>query len=184
MNRYPFLKNIAISINHLKLNVMKKIKLILAISILVILSVNAQIKMNSNGNIGVGSETTPTSKFELGNQEWIRLNAPSSKAGILFYEIQGSSATDVKYGARMFYDEDDDGLYIVTKQNWNDNLGIFINRTYGKVGIRKNNPSQALDVYGNTQTSGIFIPSDISFKKNIESITKDKIDRLYLSLTS
>jgi hypothetical protein len=86
------------------------------------------------GNVGIGN-TAPVSKLELGNDQWLKFQS-STTAGILFREgTHNHTATNVRYGAKIYYDEDDDMLRISTMQDYTENVGICIRRTYPRVGI-------------------------------------------------
>lgn len=54
----------------------------------------------------------------------------------------------------------------------------------GKVGIGKNNPSEALDVVGNIKTSGMLITSDGATKKNLSSFDRGLAEVMQLNPVS
>lgn len=102
---------------------------------------------NRYGNVGIGT-TAPTAKLELGDNQWIMLNALQGTAGINFYETGSKTATDVQYGGKIFYDGNSDTLRIVTRENNADKLGIAISRASGNVGIGTTDPNRKLQVVG------------------------------------
>lgn len=121
---------------------MKKTFIVL-ISLLLVVHLNAQQWGGSTtttgniyrtGNVGIGN-TAPVSKVELGTDQWLKFQA-STTAGILFREgTLGHTATDVQYGAKIYYDQADDIFRISTMQNYTENVGICLRRTYPRVGI-------------------------------------------------
>ncbi len=158
---------------------MKKAFTLFAIALCLIINLEAQLKVSNTGFIGLGSVTSPTSQLEFGNNQWLKLTATSGKSGILFYETGTNSATDVTYGARMYYDESNDRFLIVTKQEGVDRYGISIQRTYGRVGIGMVNPSYTLDVNGYVRATNITVSSDSRLKTNITNFERKDANKLF-----
>lgn len=142
-------------------------------------SIDAQLKVSNTGFIGIGTATSPTSQLELGNNQWLKLTATNGQTGILFYESGTNSGTDVTYGARMFYDEDNDRFLIVTKQQGVDRYGISIQRTYGRVGIGMVNPSYSLDVNGYVRATNITVSSDSRLKTNVSNFGPKEANKIF-----
>lgn len=140
--------------------------------------INAQIKVISDGKVGVGTALLPTSQLELGISQYLKLNSPTGKTGILFYETGTTTATDIQYGAKIFYDADNDRFSLVTRQNNVDNYGICIQRTYGKVGIGMTSPSYSLDVNGVVRATSYLTSSDVRLKTDINDFNLDLTNNL------
>jgi hypothetical protein len=142
-------------------------------------TLNAQIIVATDGKIGLCGITSPISHLQLGNNQWQRFSAPSGKAGLLFYEAYDSYPDDVQYGARIFYNADQDRFNIVTKQNNADVYGITILRTYGRVGIAMNsNPGYPLDVNGWIRCVGLTETSDIRLKTDVKNLDKTSVSKI------
>ena len=142
-------------------------------------NMNAQLKIATDGKVGVGTAISPTSQFELGNNQWIKLSAIDGKTGVLFHETGSLSATDVQYGAKIFYDEDNDRFSLVTRQDNVDNYGICIQRTYGRVGIAMTNPSYTLDVNGYVRATNVSVSSDLRLKTEIKDLNPNVTSFLF-----
>jgi len=95
--------------------------------------------------IGIGT-TNPTARLELGDNQWIMLNALQSTAGINFYETGSKTSTNVQYGGKIFYNGSSDTFQIVTREDNSDKLGIAIARANGNVGIGTTSPGAKLEV--------------------------------------
>ncbi|MEO0077230.1 MAG: tail fiber domain-containing protein, partial [candidate division WOR-3 bacterium] len=115
------------------------------------------VTFKGSGEVGIG--INPTAQLELKNKGWILLNAQdtggSDAAGINFYETGSKSATAVQYGASIRYNEDDDRLEIVTRDNNNDKYGIIIPRSTGRVGIGRVPQNYSLEVNGDIYSGGV-----------------------------
>jgi hypothetical protein len=118
------------------------------------LNTDGEVKfvIGQNGNVGIGT-TEPTAKLELGNNQWLMLNAREA-AGINFYETGEKHATHVQYGGKIFYNGVSNTLQIVTRHNNQDKLGISIKRATGNVGIGTTNPQAKLHVSGDVFIEG------------------------------
>ncbi len=162
-----------------------KIKLLLiTIIITFAFELNAQIKVLSDGKIGIGNVLSPTSQLEIAKNQWLKLSVTddaytTNYTGILFHETGYNTANDVGYGARIFYDENNDRLAIVTKQEGLDRYGICIQRTYGRVGIgMTTNPSYTLDVNGYVRATNVTISSDLRLKTDIKDLNRNALSKL------
>ncbi len=108
------------------------------------------------GNVGMGT-TSPTARLELGDEDWLMFNAPSTTAGINFFETGTKSSTAVQYGASIYYDQVSDTFRIVTRENSTEKLGIALARASGNVGIGTTSPTAELDVTGTASVSALTI---------------------------
>ncbi len=151
------------------------------------------IKVDSDGKVGFGT-SSPVSKIEVENGEFLLFDAQANKSGILFAETDDKYRTSVKYGAFIEFDEGDnnneDELRLGGYSNDNKSVGIQIWRGTGHVGIGGSNDSwtyelrvdddlqvvDKLDVGGSVWVDGNQVhTSDINVKTAIENISGNDI---------
>ncbi len=136
------------------------------------------------GNVGIAN-TSPVSKLELGSDQWLKFQA-STTAGILFREgSNGHTATDVQYGAKIYYDEHDDVLRISTMQNYIENGAIWVKRVYPRVGIGDiTSPDQvrsALNVKGSSNDAQLEMGNSATYDGNY-IMSYDRVASTYRNL--
>lgn len=136
------------------------------------------------GDVGIGT-TTPVSKLELGSDQWLKFQA-SSTAGILFREgTHAHTATNVRYGAKMYYDEDDDILRISTMQDYTENVGICLRRTYPRVGIgnytEDSHIASPLNIKGTSNNAQLEIGNSTTYDGNY-IMSYDRVASTYKNL--
>lgn len=123
---------------------------------------------NNSGNTGIGV-SDPFYKLDVGGR--IRLRADAGTAGI-WLNNQANTTSPAFIGMR-----NDNLVGFYGSSAPNNGWGLLMNTTNGRVGIGTDNPSEALHVIGNVLASGTITPSDIRYKKNIQSIT-DAINKV------
>lgn len=159
-----------------------KFKLFIAVAILMVFkfSVIGQIRVATDGKIGLCGITTSVSHLHLGFNQWMRFNANTGTAGILFYETGSSTANEVEYGAKVFYDGSKDRFSIVTRQQNLERFGITLRRWSGYVGIGMDyDPSYTLDVNGYVRATNIQVSSDMRLKKDINTFDKKSAAKVH-----
>lgn len=116
-----------------------------------------QIKVSDQGKVAIGSLSNPTSMLELADQKWIRINPKTGSGGVLFYHSGTSTAENIQYGGKIFYEGSTNLLRIGTMENNTFKNGLNISRTNGNIGLGCNPDNNfKLKVMGNSFLDGQF----------------------------
>jgi hypothetical protein len=150
---------------HFNPYLMKTKILHLILSLIFILNYNslfAQMKMLSNGNVGIGTLTPVSTLQVVGYTTFTANNGSITSAGLIRGNNNYSTATTPDF---TWYTNDQTGLF-----HPSPNVIGFSTGGYERMRI-SNGPTYTLLIYGNAYASGgVWTPSDIRYKKNIQTI--------------
>ncbi|WP_299464169.1 tail fiber domain-containing protein [uncultured Microscilla sp.] len=134
-----------------------------------------KMRLTSDGKLGIGT-ANPQTTLQVSDE-----NADLRLQGGAFTMQWTNPATNwvpyiewrTKAGIRQAYIGWQPNYFALTLEN-GFNFGIM----GGRVGIGITNPSYALDVAGYVQANNVNVPSDIRYKKNIQTLSADMVAKL------